>query len=45
MTLLAQLIESVCAACKVNASVQTQAAAILWTVREWQWELVAGLRG
>ena len=46
MTLIDNLIKSVQAAAKVNATVQTPPAAILWTDKERHWEtVVAGLQG
>lgn len=46
MTLLEDLIKSVQAAAKVNPTVQTPPAAILWTDKERHWETVAaGLQG
>ncbi len=46
MTLINHLIKSVQAAAKVNPSVQTPPAAILWTDKERHWETVAaGLQG
>ena len=46
MTLTNHLIKSVQAAAKVNATVQTPPAAILWTDKERHWEtVVAGLQG
>ena len=45
MTLLHNLMQSVQAAAKVNRTVQTQPAAILWTDKDRHWETVAaGLR-
>ncbi|TAG35264.1 MAG: BREX-1 system phosphatase PglZ type B [Polaromonas sp.] len=45
MTLIDHLIKSVQAAAKVNATVQTPPAAILWTDKERHWEtVIAGLR-
>ena len=46
MTLTDKLMESVHAAGKVNRTVQTQPAAILWTDKERHWEtVVAGIKG
>ena len=46
MTLIDHLIKSVQAAAKVNPSVQTPPAAILWTDKERHWEtVVSGLQG
>jgi len=46
MTLSDKLVESICAASKVNRTVQTQPAAILWTDKDRHWEaVVAGLNG
>ena len=46
MTITKKIIESVCAASKVNRTLLTQPAAILWTDKERHWEtVVAGLGG